>query len=103
MFLFRIYNSTSTYGIDTNGLQELVDNISTTLDAILAVLIGLVGLAAIVVSILFLVKAGFTSEPEKRAKNLKAMAWLWGIVLGIGILWGLKAIIITVVQNSFTN
>lgn len=100
MFLEKIRNNIATLAIDTSGLQGIVDEVSSTLDVVLGVLIGLVGLAAICVSIVFLIKAGFTSEPEKRSKNLKAIMWLWVIVLVIAGLWGLKEGIIAVVRNS---
>lgn len=102
MFLSRLFNNNSIMplDLDVSGMQDLVDQISSTLDIVLGVLIGLVGLCAIVMSVIFLVKAGFTSDPEKRKSNIKALMWLWGIVLAIAVLWGLKAAIIAVVQNS---
>lgn len=100
MFLSMFKNNISTFALDTNGLQDLIDNVSSTITSVFIVLISAIALAAIVVSATFFIRAGFSSDPEKRKKYIIAIVWLWAIVAAIAILWGIKEGIIAIVQNS---
>lgn len=87
-------------GDSASAWEDLIGKISNSVDAFVGSLFGIFTLSAIVVTIFYAAKGGFTNDPGKRKGSLIAMAALWGLVIVCIIVWSLRGSIINLVAGA---
>ncbi|UUD34812.1 hypothetical protein NPA07_03245 [Mycoplasmopsis caviae] len=85
------------------NLKDLVDAVQKYINIGLGTLMGLVGLAIIIIGGITLFKASTSESEEVRQANLRKIKWLFFFVLGIAILWGVSSLIIRIVTGSIST
>lgn len=94
----RWFFATANDGVNVSGLKELLAKVNQNLTTILGVLLGAVGLATLIMSIVWVAKAGFANNENNRKTAIRALIGLWIAVGVILLLWGLKEAIFQLIQ-----
>lgn len=87
-------------GDSASAWQDIVNKAAETVDKIIGSLFGIFGLLAVVFTIFYAVKGGFSNDASKRKLALTGMGALW-LLVGIALFaWSLRPIIITLVTGT---
>ena len=80
-------------GPNIDGLTQLSDEVTKIMNNIMGPIWGVVLAGAILVTIIYAVNGGFSSDADRRKKWIKSMVALWAFVGLATIVWSLSNII----------